>query len=378
MVNRLSSDLNINDQWVLDRLSAWARCESPSSDAAAVNRMHELVLADVAGVAGIAVERIAGRDGIGDILVLRSGRQAGGGTLLLGHVDTVHPLGTAAGKVPVRQEGDLLYGPGLYDMKGGVLCAILALIDHARRGCDAPVTCLLSPDEEIGSPTTRALIETLAIGRARALVLEPARTGGAAVTARKGVGWFDVAIEGIPAHAGTHHADGHSAIREACRQIPLLEQLTDYARGTTVSVGEISGGSAKNVIPGECTFSVDIRVTSAAEAMRVEESLAALQVVDQRTTMRRSGGFNRPPYEKTAGTQALFAEAVMLAQPLGIGLHDVPMVGGGSDGNFTAALGIPTLDGLGVEGGGAHTWQEHCLISSVLPRAALVAALCDC
>jgi glutamate carboxypeptidase len=378
MVNQLSRRLDITEQWVAARLIRWAQCESPSSHADAVNRMQDLVLAEMAGEGAIDIERVPGRDGVGDIVVLRSGRASAGGTFLLGHVDTVHPIGTAAEKLPIRREGDRLYGPGLYDMKGGVLCAILALVDHARRGNLAPVTYLLSPDEEIGSPTTRALIESLAVGMTRTLVLEPARSCGAAVTARKGVGWFDFRIEGIPAHAGTHHADGRSAIREACHQILQLEHMTDYALGTTVSVGEISGGSARNVIPAQCTFSADIRVKTTAEAERIENALTVLQAADPLTTIRKSGGFNRPPYEKTAGTAALLEEAVRLALPLGIELRDVPMVGGGSDGNFTAALGVPTLDGLGVQGAGAHTWEEHCLLSSVLPRAALIAALCDC
>lgn len=358
------------------RLAAWARCESPSDDGAAVNRMQDLLLTEIADEPAIAVERVPGRDGIGDTLLLRAGpNTARGATLMIGHVDTVHPIGTVAGGLPVRRDGDRLYGPGVYDMKGGVLCGLLALVAAARGSLSRPVTLLLSPDEEIGSPTTRDIIENLARGADRALVLEPAREGGKVVTARKGVAWYDIEIGGVPAHAGTHHADGRSAIRAACALIPLLEAMTDYARGTTVSIGEITGGTARNVVPAACRFTVDVRVSNDADARAVDTDIAKLTSPAPDISLRVSGGFNRPPYEKTEGTAALLDKARAIAIGLGLKLDDVPMVGGGSDGNFTAALGIPTLDGLGVLGSGAHTLDEHCLLSSLGQRADLIRSL---
>jgi glutamate carboxypeptidase len=297
---------------------------------------------------------------------------------VIGHVDTVHPVGTAAGGLQVRRDGDRLYGPGLYDMKGGVYAVIRAISDVAVRGsASRPVTMLLSPDEEIGSPTTRDLIETIARSAACALVVEPARAGGAIVTARKGVGWFTIDIAGRPAHAGTHHADGRSAIAEAARQILRLEAMTDYAAGSTVSVGLISGGTASNVVPQHCRLVADIRVTTPEEGERLTTAITSLSAADPDVTLSITGELNRPPYARSAGTAALYEQARQVAADLGQTLAEVPMVGGGSDGNFTAALGLPTLDGLGVEGSGAHTLEEYCSISSVMPRCQLLARLLE-
>ena len=377
MVNHLHRPASDLDRAALiDVLTRWAACESPSSDAAAVNRMMDLALLEVAGHAAITVERIAGRDGIGDVVVLRAGPDLGRtGTLVIGHLDTVHPVGTAAGPLPIRVDGDRLYGPGLYDMKGGVFCALSALVRAADAGLERPVTLLLSPDEEIGSPTTRALIEDLARRADQVLVVEPARAGGAAVTARKGVAWYQFDVQGVPSHAGTHHADGRNAIRGASELILQLEGLTDYAAGTTVSVGEIAGGTARNVVPANCSFSVDIRVTNAVAAQAVEHAVTSVKASVSGLTINVSGGFNRPPYEKTNANAALLGHAQSIATSLGFALTDVPMVGGGSDGNFTSALGVATLDGLGVEGGGAHTFDEHLLLSSLPSRTILLNAL---
>lgn len=356
-------------------LSEWVRCESPSSDAVAVNRMQDLLVRDLADQSAISVERFAGHDGRGDTVVLRAGPANGrSGTLLLGHVDTVHPIGTLE-RLPLRREGDRLYGPGTYDMKGGVLVGLLGMLAAARGGLTHPVTYLISPDEEVGSPTSRGRIEDLARTADCALVLEPARTGGAAVTARKGVAWYDILVEGVPAHAGTHHADGRSAICAAAALILELEAETDYAAGTTISIGEISGGSARNVVPSTCNFTVDIRVTNSSEADRIAARFAAVKSARPDISLTISGGFNRPPYEKTSDTAALLAKVQAVAAELNMAIADVPMVGGGSDGNFTAALGVPTLDGLGVEGAGAHTLEEHCLISSIAPRVRLIERL---
>lgn len=364
-----------NDSQVVETLTRWARCESPSHDATAVNAMQCLAVEGLPD--SVTVEHIRGRDGLGDTVLLHAGPANGRNRLfVIGHVDTVHPVGTVAGGLQVRRDGDRLYGPGLYDMKGGVYAAIRAIAAVAVRGsASRPITMLLSPDEEIGSPTTRDLIEAIARTAACALVVEPARAGGAIVTARKGVGWFTIDVAGRPAHAGTHHADGRSAIGEAAHQILRLEAMTDYAAGSTVSVGLISGGTASNVVPQHCRLVADVRVTTPAEGERLTAAIARLSPVNPDITLGITGGLNRPPYARSAGTAALYEQARQAAADLGQSLAEVPMVGGGSDGNFTAALGLPTLDGLGVEGSGAHTLDEYCNLSSVIPRCQLLTRL---
>jgi glutamate carboxypeptidase len=359
-------------------LVPWIVEESPTRDAAAVNRMLGHVAAFFADTP-CAVSRMPGRDGLGDIIRVAAGPANGQKPILvMSHVDTVHPMGTIARDLPVRRDGDRLYGPGIYDMKGGAYLAATAFRDVARSGsAKRPLVFLFTPDEEIGSPTTRAMIEDEGRMAAFALVTEPARDGGRIVTARKGVGRFDVEVIGRPAHSGSRHADGRSAIREAARQIVEIEGWTDYARGVTTTVGEVTGGTAANVIPRQCRFSVDLRVTTVADGDLFAERLLALKALGPDITLAVSGGMNRPPMEKTAGIQKLYDHAVALADGLGFALPESPMTGGASDGNFTAAVGTPTLDGLGCDGDGAHTLHEHCLVSSLGERAGLMARLLE-
>ena len=359
-------------------LSTWLACESPTTHTPGVNAMMDLVSAEVAGLP-ISVERLPGRDGLGDSLILRAGPQTGQpATAVMSHLDTVHPLGTAASDLPVRVEGDRLYGPGVFDMKGGAWLALQAFKDVAVAGtAKRPLVFLFTPDEEIGSPTTRGVIEEIGRGCAAVLVTEPAREGGRIVTARKGVGRFDVRLEGRPAHSGTRHADGRSAIREAAHQILTVEAMTDYPRGVTTSVALVGGGTAANVIPQHAWFSIDLRVTTVADGIEMERRILSLEPRDRDVAMKITGGMNRPPYEKSTAVAGLFLHAQTLAARIGIDLEDVPMTGGGSDGNFTAALGVPTLDGLGIDGDGAHTLQEYALISSIAPRRALIRALLE-
>jgi glutamate carboxypeptidase len=357
-------------------LRGWVGIESPTSDTPGVNRMIDAVAAAVAGLP-IGVQRHAGRNGLGDTLELSAGPRTGApGILLLSHVDTVHPLGTLASDLPMRIEGDRFYGPGIYDMKGGAFLALAAV----RRAVTAnaltrSVTFLFTPDEEIGSPTSRDIIEAKARTASHVLVTEPARDGGKVVTGRKGVARFDVHVEGRPSHAGSRHPDGRSAIREAAHQILVIEALTDYARQVTTTVGQVSGGTAANVIPQHARFAVDLRVATLEDGEDLCARIRGLQPVGPDMRITVTGGMNRPPYAKTPAVAALFDTARALATPLGIDLHDVELTGGGSDGNFTAALGIPTLDGLGIDGDGAHTLQEHALVSSLAPRSQLIEAL---
>jgi glutamate carboxypeptidase len=263
-------------------------------------------------------------------------------------------------------------------MKGGAHLAATAFRAVAAAGTSRrPLVFLFTPDEEIGSPTTRELIEAEGRRAAVALVTEPARDGGRIVTARKGVGRFDIHVEGRPAHSGARHQDGRSAIREAARLILAIEGLTDYTRGVTTTVGTITGGTAANVIPQHCRFAADLRVATVTDGAHFAAAILGLQAHDPDVRLTITGGMNRPPMAKTPDIQKLYDHAVALAAELGFPLPEAPMTGGGSDGNFTAAIGTPTLDGLGCDGEGAHTLKEHCYVSSLGPRAALMARLLE-
>jgi glutamate carboxypeptidase len=373
-----TGDTAIDPEQVLAGITRWVEIESPTSDKAAVNRMLDRVQDDLAGLP-IELERRPGRDGFADILIARTpGAGERPGILVMSHIDTVHPVGTLAGALPVRRDGDRLYGPGIYDMKGGAYLAMDAFRRVVRGGsARMPITYLFTPDEEVGSPTSRAVIEQEARHARHVLVTEPARDGGKVVTARKGVGRFRVTAEGVPAHSGSRHQDGRSAIKEMAHQVLAIEEMTDYARGITTSIGRISGGSADNVIPAQCAMSVDLRVRDAETGREMETKIRALKPKDPDVKLTVTGQMNRPPFEKTAAIAQLLRHAQSVAREIGITLADTAMTGGGSDGNFTAALGIATLDGLGIDGDGAHTHWEHALISSVAPRLKLMQRLLE-
>jgi glutamate carboxypeptidase len=312
-------------------------------------------------------------------LILRAGPQRDEPAILvMSHLDTVHPVGTITHDLPLRVEGDRLYGPGVYDMKGGAYFALEAFKEVARKGNAArPMVFIVTPDEEIGSPMTRRIIEDLGRRSAFALVTEPARDGGKIVTSRKGVGRFDVHVEGRPAHAGSRHQDGRNAIYEAARQILAIEGMTDYTRGVTTTVGMVSGGTAVNTIPQHCSFPVDLRVETVADGEALMIAILGLKAHNPDMKVSVSGSMNRPPYECSEGTAKLFEHAKTLAAEIGFDLVSSPRAGGGSDGNFTAAIGIPTLDGLGIDGDGAHTLHEYGLISSIAPRQKLITGLLE-
>jgi len=363
---------------MISGIQRWVETESPTRDKAAVNRMVDIVQSDVAGLP-VAVERVAGKDGFADNLVVRSqGAGHAAGILILSHIDTVHPIGTLAGPLPFRRDGDRLYGPGLFDMKGGAYLALEAFRQVAKAGsAKLPVTYVFTPDEEVGSPTSRHLIEAEAKKARYVLVTEPARDGGKIVTSRKGVGRFEVHATGVPAHSGARHQDGRSAIKEMARQILAIEAMTDYTRGVTTTVGVISGGTAPNVIPQHCHITVDLRVCDEAAGAEFEAKILGLEPFDPGVKLEVTGGMNRPPFEKTTAIDVLFRHAQAVARGIGFDLQHTEMTGGGSDGNFTAALGVPTLDGLGIDGDGAHTEWEHGLISSIEPRTLLMRGLLE-
>ena len=370
-----SNTPQLDTEEILAGIRSWVEIESPTPDAAAVNRMADKVQGDYAAIGG-RVERIAGRDGFGDHLLVTS--PWGGdepGILVLSHIDTVHDIGILATKLPFRVEGDIAYGPGIYDMKGGAYLAFAAMRHLVRSGrtTKLPIRHLLVSEEEVGSPTSKAIIEREARRARYVLVTEPAREGGRIVTARKGTARFDIVVRGVAAHSGARHQDGRSAIKELARQILALEAMTDYATGLTLNVGVIAGGTRANVVPDEARAAFDMRVPNPAIAAAAIARVMALRPHDPDTTIEITGGLNRPGYEKSEEITALFEHAKAIAAGIGFELKDIA-TGGGSDGNFTAAI-APTLDGLGVDGKGGHTHHEQMFVSSIVPRARLMLGL---
>jgi glutamate carboxypeptidase len=367
---------------VLAGIVEWVSIESPSHDGQSVNKVVDHVEGQFRDL-GLKLERIPGRDGFGDILECRTTPEMshgdGKGILVLAHLDTVHPIGMIERDLRIRREGDSIFGPGIYDMKAGGYIAYYALRHLVRQGKKTrlPVTFLFIPEEEVGSPTSRTRIEEAARGHKYALVMEPGRDGDRVVTSRKGVGRFTLTVKGTASHAGVRHQDGRSAIHEMAKQIMRIEAKTDYARGITCNVGLIHGGTGVNVVPSECKVEVDLRVPSQQLAEEMTHWFLNLEPIGQDVTLTVEGEMNRPPYQKDAGISALFEKAQAIYREIGKELLDVPLTGGGSDGNFTAALGIPTLDGLGADGKGAHAAFEQIYYSSLVPRTYLCTRLLE-
>ncbi|MBR1126318.1 M20 family metallopeptidase [Bradyrhizobium lablabi] len=356
---------------ILDGIRRWVEIETPTDVPAQVNKLADIV-ADGYRDLPATVERIDGRDGCGDHLVARSSwGQDAAGILVLSHLDTVHPLGFIE-RLPFKIDGDRAFGPGIYDMKGGAYLAYHAFRTICANGARPPlgITQLFVSDEEIGSPTSRALIETEGRKAKYVLVTEPARDGGKIVTGRKGVARFEVFIKGVPSHAGTRPQDGRSAIRELGHVINTLEAMNDFSRGISVNVGVVRGGTKPNVIAEEAYAEVDMRVPTIADADELVPRILGLKSRTEGVSVRVVGELNRPPYEKSNAGAALYEHAKSLAAEIGFDLVDTS-TGGGSDGNFTAPH-TATLDGLGVDGEGAHTHYEQLYISSIEPRARLL------
>ncbi len=367
---------------LIDLATRLVRTESPSDDKAAVDACMDLAAAHAKSLGG-RIKRHRQRNH-GDILELRFGpRNPPSKVLLLGHLDTVWPLGTLKSMPcelrPDPQGHPRLYGPGTLDMKAGVAMAFTAieLLTEAAN-LNQEIILLLNSDEEIGSPVSRPFTEKLATECAAVYVLEPAQ-GLAYKTARKGTGDWRITVHGLAAHAGVDFTAGRSAILELTRQIEKISAWTDLARGTTVNVGVIGGGTKSNVIPATAWAEVDLRTTRKADGPRFEKRFAALKpTAKSGCTLSITGGINRPPMERTRGTVRLFRRAQALAAQLGPDfLCDLKeaATGGASDGNFTSALGIPTLDGMGAIGEGAHALHESVLIDHLAPRTALLAAM---
>jgi glutamate carboxypeptidase len=366
---------------LLELLRALVKLESPSDNKAAIDRCIEFA-AEVAASLGGRVTRHR-RPNAGDVLEVRfdrpkTGRRAGRPIMLLGHLDTVWPLGTLA-TMPFKIEKGRAWGPGVLDMKAGVAMGLTALdLLRAEDLPHRPVTLLLAGDEETGSYASRAITEKVASRCESVFVLEPAQgLEGAYKTARKGIATYRVHLTGVAAHSGVNFEQGHSAIAELARQVDAIEACTDLKRGITVNIGTIQGGTRSNVVAAEAWAEVDARLVRAADFNRLDHCMRSLRVRDKGCVLKIEGGMNRPPMERTRATVALYKRAATLAAAMGFDLQEAA-TGGGSDGNFTSALGIPTLDGMGAVGEGAHARNESVVLKELAPRTALLASmLCE-
>jgi glutamate carboxypeptidase len=364
---------------MLSMLERFASMESPSTDKAAVDRLGAAVAAELQALgAQLTPHPLAAA---GDHIEARWNFGTHGGPspeasplLILCHMDTVYEAGTLA-RFPLRAENGYLHGPGVYDMKGGIVGALFAVRLLMERGLmERPLVALFTSDEETGSATSRPLIEALARQAAAVFCLEPAAEDGSLKTARKGTGEIEIVARGQAAHAGIDHARGRNAIEELAHHILAVQRLTDYPRGTTVNVGLVSGGTRINVVPNEARARVDLRIPGPEEAAHLEAWVAGLQPVIEGCTVEARITFKRPPMPRDAVMAAAFARAQAIVRRLGLELSETS-TGGGSDANYVAPLGVPVLDGLGVRGGGAHSERECMQVASLSERAALLASL---
>lgn len=363
---------------IVETVRQLVEIESPSDNKQAVDRLGALLAGRFEGLGGHAKFHRAQEFG-NHLQVDFTGQGGGKPVLLLGHYDTVYPLGTLA-TMPCRIADGRLWGPGTLDMKSGIALMLHTLealrVWHSDR-LPRAVTVLLVSDEEVGSDSSRSITESLAKKSVAVLVVEPSYgLRGALKTARKGVGEYVLKATGKAAHSGLDFEKGESAIVELARQIGEITKLTDLKRGLTLNVGLVQGGTRVNVIPAEATATIDVRIARMKDAAGIDRKLRSLRPFNRKCKLVVSGGVNRPPMERTAGVAALFKTASEIAKQLGWKLEEAA-VGGGSDGNFTAGLGIPTLDGLGGVGEGAHAPHESILISELPRRAALLAGLIE-
>jgi len=356
---------------------ALVETESPSGDKDGSSAVVSLLASAAGSIAAVnSVERITSED-FGEHVRIRAfgGENEAAPIVILGHTDTVHPRG-AVKERPWRAEGNRIYGPGIFDMKANLAMALEALrACEATEACpQSPVTILLTCDEESGSPSGRPLIEAEAKNARAVLVLEPSAPGGRVKTARKGTGMFTIKVHGRAAHAGLEPEKGVSAVLELARQTIRLHNLNNPATGTTVMVTVAHGGTHSNVVPDEAEAEIDVRFSSAVEAGRIENAIVNLKPFDERAQLAIGGGINRPPLERTALVASLYERARELASLLDFELGEAS-VGGASDGNFVGALGVPVLDGLGIEGDGAHAAHEHITVDNIARQGAVLSGL---
>ena len=344
--------------------------ESPSHDKAAVDRVGAVV-ADEARRLGAQVEVISNKE-TGDHVMSKWG-SGGGGILLLCHMDTVFPIGTLT-KMPYREADGKIFGPGVLDMKSGIVISLAAIEEAQRQGLNRPVTLLCTSDEETGSHTSREHIERLAKESALVFVLESALVDGSLKTWRKGTGEFFVKTKGRAAHAGGDHEKGRNAIEEMAHQVIAVQKMTDYARQTTLNVGVIHGGTVSNVVPEEANIKVDVRVMQPGEWERIESEMMKLKPVLDGTSLEIEGDLNRPPMPFDETMKITFEKAKAIAAEIGMELK-AGGSGGGSDANFVAPFGIPVLDGMGAVGEGYHSEREYIFADSLDERVKLLSTL---
>ena len=362
---------------ILEGIRTWVFVESPTNFPEGVNRVMDLAEGEMISL-GADIERESGGEDYADLLTARiSGESEGPGILVLGHLDTVHGVGTLECDLPFRREGDRVYGPGIYDMKGGMYSACYALkqLLRAERTPKLPLTFMFIPNEEVGSPTTRSRIEAEAKRNHYVLVPEPAK-GGKLVTGRHAIARFRVKVRGRPSHAGSTLARGRSAIREMAEQIVAIESMTDHEAGVTLSVGIVHGGTFVNVVPIECEAEVLAVLPTPEDIERISAAMLALGPINPDVSVVVEAGPLRPIFAPHPKVMDLYARAENLAKGIGF-IPGHGSFGGGSDGNFSGALGLATLDGLGPCGDGAHTHDEYILYSSLVPRARLLAGLLE-
>jgi glutamate carboxypeptidase len=350
--------------------------ESPSDNKLAADRMGALLAARFEALGGRAHVHRA-EEFADSVQIDFAGHEQVPPVLLLGHFDTVYPLGTLA-TMPCHVAGGRLHGPGVLDMKSGVALMLYAIeaLQAWHAGLPRPVTVFLVSDEEVGSYSSRKITEALATESAAVLVLEPAGPRGAVKTARKGVGEYTLNVKGVAAHAGLDPGKGHSAIVELARQITAVSKMNDLRRGLSVNPGVIYGGTRTNVIAAQATAEIDVRIKHPKQAATLDRKFRALKPFDKRCQLHVKGGINRMPMERNAGVVALYKKAQAIAKQIDWKLQEAA-VGGGSDGNFTAGMGIPTLDGMGGVGDGAHALHENIVISELPRRALLLAGMIE-
>lgn len=369
-------------QDIVDSIRQLVEIESPSDNKQAVDRLGQFLAEKFAGLGGtIHFHRVTN---FGDHLQVDfpapkdSRKDPLGPVLLLGHMDTVYPVGTLAA-MPCRVTDGRLWGPGTLDMKSGIALMLhsISALQAWHGALPRPITVLLVSDEEVGSDSSRRITEELAKKSQAVLVLEPSyELHGAVKTARKGVGEYSLKVTGVAAHSGLDFEKGQSAILELARQILKISDFINLRRGLTLNVGLVQGGTRVNVVPAEATAALDVRIARMRDAAGIDRKLRSLKPFNRKCRLEITGGINRPPMERTAGVAALYSKATEIARELGFKLEEAA-VGGGSDGNFTAGLGIPTLDGLGGVGEGAHASHESILTAELPRRAALLSGLIE-
>jgi glutamate carboxypeptidase len=370
LMKKYTRNDSLDNNYQFDLLKRLVTIESPSHNKNAVDRVGMTIANEVHRL-GADAEVISNKE-TGHHVLSRwgSGQE---GILLLCHMDTVFPLGTTR-KMPYREVGGKIFGPGVLDMKAGIVIALAAIEEAQKSGLNRPVTLLCTSDEETGSMTSRAHIERLAKESALVLVLEPALVDGSLKTWRKGVGEFLVKTKGRAAHAGGDHQKGRNAIEEIAHQVIAIQKLTDYSKQTTLNVGVIKGGTVSNVVPEEADIQVDVRVMQPGEWERLVSEMRKLKPVLEGTSLEIVGDLNRPPMPFNETMEATFKKAQSIAAQIGMELK-AGGTGGASDGNFIAPLGIPVLDGMGAVGEGAHSEREYIFANSMEQKAKLIASL---